>query len=262
MIDYTFSIQDLEFFLLIVTRVTCFVHTAVFFSTPNVPRRVKVGFSLLFSFLIFRFVVPHMVLDYSTVVGYAALVLKEATAGLLLGFSTNICMYILQFVGTVSDMDIGLSMMSLFDPISRTNTGFTGTMYQYAVLMILCITDMHHWIIRAFIESYELIPTGRAVFDSEKLLDSMIRFFSDYYSIGFRIFMPVFGVMLLLNAVLGIMAKIAPQMNMFSVGMQIKILVGLSVLFVTIGMLPSISDFIFSEMKVMFGRFAEGMYIQ
>ncbi|MBO6147397.1 MAG: flagellar biosynthetic protein FliR [Lachnospiraceae bacterium] len=262
MIDYTFSIQDLEFFLLIVTRVTCFVHTAVFFSTTNVPRRVKVGFSLLLSFLIFRFVVPHMVLDYNTVVGYAVLVLKEAIAGLMLGFSTNLCMYILQFVGTVSDMDIGLSMMSLFDPISRVNTGFTGTMYQYSVLIILCITNMHHWILRAFIDSYELIPTGRAVFNTDRMLASMIEFFTEYYSIGFRIFMPVFGVMLLLNAVLGIMAKIAPQMNMFSVGMQIKILIGLSVLFVTIGMLPSISDFIFNEMKVMFGRFAEGMYIQ
>ncbi len=68
--------------------------------------------------------------------------------------------------------------------------------------------------------------------------------------------------MLLLNAVLGIMAKIAPQVNMFSVGMQLKILIGLGVLFLTIGMLPSISDFIFSEMKVMFERFAGGMAVQ
>ena len=82
---------------------------------------------------------------------------------------------------------------------------------------------------------------------------------TDYIVIGFRIFLPVFGVMLLLNAVLGIMAKIAPQMNMFSVGMQLKILVGLSVLFLTIGMLPAISDFIFSEMKVMFTNFSGGM---
>lgn len=262
MIDYTFSIQDLEFYLLIVTRVTCFVHTAVFFSTGNVPRRVKVGFSLLLSFLLFRFVVPHMTLPYNTIIGYSALVLKEAVAGLLLGFATNMCMYILQFVGTITDMDIGLSMVSLFDPVTRVNTGFTGTMYQYSVLLILCITDMHHWILRAFIDSYELIPTGRPVFDTDKLLVAMMKFFTDYYSIAFRIFMPVFGVMLLLNAVLGIMAKIAPQMNMFSVGMQLKIMVGLSVLFVTIGFLPSISDFIFSEMKVVFADFAEGMYVQ
>ena len=232
---------------------------APFFSTNNVPRRVKVGFSLVVAFLLYRFVVPHYVLQYDTLLGYASLVIKEAMAGVLLGLSTNLCMYIMQFVGTLSDMDIGLSMVNFFDPVTRVSTGFTGTLYQYSLLLILCVTDMYQWILRAFVDSYELIPTGRIVFDMDSLFNSMASFMTDYIVIGFRIFLPVFGVMLLLNAVLGIMAKIAPQMNMFSVGMQLKILVGLSVLFLTIGMLPAISDFIFSEMKVMFTNFSGGM---
>ncbi len=259
MFNYSFSIQDLEFYLLVVTRVSCFVFAAPFFSTNNVPRRVKVGFSLVVAFLLYRFVVPHYVLQYDTLPGYASLVIKEAMAGVLLGLSTNLCMYIMQFVGTLSDMDIGLSMVNFFDPVTRVSTGFTGTLYQYSLLLILCVTDMYQWILRAFVDSYELIPTGRIVFDMDSLFNSMASFMTDYIVIGFRIFLPVFGVMLLLNAVLGIMAKIAPQMNMFSVGMQLKILVGLSVLFLTIGMLPAISDFIFSEMKVMFTNFSGGM---
>ena len=259
MINYSFSIQDLEFYLLVVTRVSCFVFAAPFFSTNNVPRRVKVGFSLVVAFLLYSFVVPHYVLKYDTLTGYATLVVKEAIAGVLLGFSTSLCMYIMQFVGTLSDMDIGLSMVNFFDPVTRVSTGFTGTLYQYSILLILCVTDMYQWILRAFVDSYELIPTGRIVFDTDSLFNSMAAFMTDYVVIGFRIFLPVFGVMLLLNAVLGIMAKIAPQMNMFSVGMQLKILVGLGVLFITIGMLPAISDFIFSEMKVMFTNFSGGM---
>ena len=259
MINYSFSIQDLEFYLLVVTRVSCFVFAAPFFSTPNVPRRFKVGFSLIFAFLLYRFVVPHYVLQYNTLIGYATLVIREAIAGVLLGFSTSLCMYILQFVGTLSDMDIGLSMVNFFDPVTRVSTGFTGTLYQYSILLILCVTDMYQWILRAFIDSYELIPTGRIVFDMDSLFISMAAFMTDFVVIGFRIFLPVFGVMLILNAVLGIMAKIAPQMNMFSVGMQLKILIGLSALFLTVGMLPSISDFIFLEMKVMFQNFAGGM---
>lgn len=259
MINYSFSIQDLEFYLLVLTRVSCFVFAAPFFSTTNVPRRVKISFSLVLAFLLYRFVVPHYVLAYDTLAGYAALVIKEAIAGVLLGFSTSLCMYIMQFVGTLSDMNIGLSMVSFFDPVTRVNTGFTGTLYQYSILLILCVTDMYQWILRAFVESYELIPTGRIAFDVDNLFMAMTSFMTDYISIGFRIYLPIFGVMLLLNAVLGIMAKIAPQMNMFSVGMQLKILVGLSVLFLTMGMLPTISEFIFSEMKVMFTNFAGGM---
>ena len=61
---------------------------------------------------------------------------------------------------------------------------------------------------------------------------------------------------MILNCVLGIMARVAPQMNMFSVGIQIKILTGMSILFLTIGMLPNVANFIFEEMKIMMTAFA------
>ena len=66
----------------------------------------------------------------------------------------------------------------------------------------------------------------------------MISFMVNYIVIGFRICLPIFCVILLLNAVLGILAKVSPQMNMFAVGIQLKILVGLAVLFFSASMLP------------------------
>ena len=56
------------------------------------------------------------------------------------------------------------------------------------------------------------------------------------------------------------LAKVAPQMNMFSVGMQLKVLVGFIVLFLTVFLLPSVADYIFSEIKTMVKLIAEGMY--
>ena len=77
--------------------------------------------------------------------------------------------------------------------------------------------------------------------------------------IGFRIVLPIFCVMLLLNAVLGILAKVSPQMNMFAVGIQMKVLVGLSVIFFTVSMLPATADFIFREMQQLMVSFVEDM---
>jgi flagellar biosynthetic protein FliR len=82
---------------------------------------------------------------------------------------------------------------------------------------------------------------------------------SDYIIIGFRIILPIFASILLLNAVLGIMAKVSPQMNMFAIGMQLKIIVGLSVIFFTVGMLPDAADFLFTEMKKMMVSFIGGL---
>lgn len=65
---------------------------------------------------------------------------------------------------------------------------------------------------------------------------------------------------MILNCVLGIMAKVAPQMNMFSVGMQLKVLVGFVVIFLTVFLLPDIANMILKEIKLMVRLIAEGMY--
>ena len=87
----------------------------------------------------------------------------------------------------------------------------------------------------------------------------MVRFLGDYVVIGFRIVLPVFCSILLLNAVLGVLAKVSPQMNMFAVGLQLKILVGLSVIFFTAGLLPGAADFVFREMEQMIVSFVGAM---
>ena len=81
---------------------------------------------------------------------------------------------------------------------------------------------------------------------------------TDLFVIAFRIILPIFAVMMILNCILGIMAKVAPQMNMFAIGMQMKILIGFLIMFLTIRLLPSISNFVFKEMKKLIVSFIEG----
>lgn len=119
---------------------------------------------------------------------------------------------------------------------------------------------MHHYLLRALIDSYEVIPVNGQVFDWNSLAGSMATFMTDMFVIAFRIVLPIFASMMILNCILGIMAKVAPQMNMFSVGMQLKILTGLVIMYLTVFMLPSVSDNIFKEIKTMVVSFIEGMY--
>ncbi|MCR5421586.1 MAG: flagellar biosynthetic protein FliR [Lachnospiraceae bacterium] len=250
MIDYTFSYDDLEFFLLIFVRISCFVVTAPFFSIQNVPRRVKAGFSFVLAYIVYSTMEVHVVPQYNTVYGYAVLVLKEAIAGLVIGFGANICNSVINLAGRLADMEIGISMVSLFDPTTREQSGFTGVLYQYSIMLIMMVTNLHHYFIRALVETFEIIPIGMAKFESDKIVSIIIRYLDDYVMIAFRICLPVVATIMLTNAVLGILVKSAPQINMFSVGIQIKLLIGLSTLMITIGVLPAASDFIFDEMKV------------
>ncbi|SCX08624.1 flagellar biosynthetic protein FliR [Lachnospiraceae bacterium YSD2013] len=258
MFNFTFSLRDLEFFLLIVVRITCFIHTAPFFGMTNTPNRVKIGLGVLISALVYQTLTPvHP--EYSTVLMYALYVLKEAVTGIIIGYSAAICVAILNFAGHLVDMEIGLSMVSLFDPVSRDSVTISGTYYQYTVLLMLMISGMYQYVLAAIIETFNLIPVSGAVFNSDKILNAMLTFLRDYLALGFRLCLPVFAAMLLLNAILGILAKVSPQLNMFAVGIQLKILLGLGVLFLTVGMMPGASTAILSEMKKMITLFAEAI---
>ena len=258
MIDITFTYADLEFFLLILVRVSCFVHIAPFFGMSNTPRRVKVGLSVFIAFLLYASL-DHTEVIYSSVLGYAVIVIKEAVTGLLIGWGAQLCMTVASFAGSVADMEIGLSMVSLVDPLTRQNATFSGVFYQYMFSLFLIITGMYQYLLQALVDTFTLIPVSGAVFHADALFSSMLRFMSDYIIIGFRICLPIFCVILLLNCVLGILAKVSPQMNMFAVGLQLKVLVGLSVMFITMRMLPGAADFIFTEMKAVIASFVEGM---
>lgn len=259
MIEYTFSLIDFEILLLILVRISCLVYVAPFFNTKNVPALAKIGLSVFVSILIFGSVDTTTV-EYTGVLGYAVIVLKEGITGLLIGLAASVCNSIILFAGNIIDMDIGLSMAQEFDAQTNSQVTITGNMYNYFLLLLLLATNMHHYILRAIVDSFQVIPVNGQVFDWDSLMTSMIRYMGDMFVIAFRIILPVFACIMILNCILGIMAKVAPQMNMFAVGIQMKVLVGLSVLFLTVSLLPGISDFVFTEMKRMIVSMIEGMY--
>ena len=258
MIDYNFSYGDLELFLLIFVRVASFVYIAPFFSMSNTPSRVRVGLAFFISVLLYQ-TGPEQEAAYDTLTGYTIIVMKEAVTGFLIGFGANLCTAVVSFAGQIADMEMGLSMASLFDPATKQQTTITGVYYNYMVLLLLMISGMHRYLLKALAETYELIPINGAVFHDDALLQALITFMGDYIIVGFRICLPIFAVMIILNAVLGILAKVSPQLNMFAVGIQLKVLVGFCVLFVTTAMLPDAAGFIYEQMKRMVVSFVRVM---
>ena len=108
-------------------------------------------------------------------------------------------------------------------------------------------------------ETFTLIPISGVHINTDRLLEILINFLSNYIIIGFRICLPVFASITLMNIVLALLAKLAPQMNMFSVGIQLKLLAGLSVIVITVTLLPDICNFISDQIQQMMVSIVEGM---
>ena len=197
-------------------------------------------------------------LNYTDVIGYAVIVFQEGSTGLLIGFSANICNSIVLFAGNIIDMDIGLSMASEYDPTLKDQTTISGSLYYYTVFLLLMVSGLYQFLISAIVDTYTIIPiNGLSV--NPSLYSSVVTLVSDYFIIGFRIALPVFVSLLIVNCVLGILAKVASQLNMFAVGIQIKILAGLVIMFVTVGLLPQIANFIYQNIKAAVKLIAGGL---
>lgn len=247
--ELAFTVEQLEFYLLVIVRISAFIVTAPFLSNVNIPRQVKTGLAVFLG-LVAAGTVKYEPLEYIGVIGFAGVIMKELVVGLALGYIASVCMYIVNFAGQFVDMEIGLSMANMMDPSTRIQSTITGNYYSYMVMFMMFATNMHYYVIEAILDSFKLVPVGR-VFIHGEMYKIAVKFMVDYFIIGFRIVLPVFAAILLINIVLGILVRVAPQMNMFVIGMQVKIFVGLIILLLVVEMIPTVADFIFEEMKTM-----------
>ncbi len=241
-----FTLENLEFLLAVLVRISAFVFVAPVFSLKNMPARVKILLSVAVAVIIYC-VSSVRVVEYNGVIGYAALLVKEAIVGLILGLFSNLAYYILGFAGQMIDMEVGLSNTQELDPQSQVSVTISSSILNYSVILTLLVTNMHLFILKAIIDSFTAVPVGGLVLHGD-IYKQYLVYICDYMIIAFRIILPEFAAMLVVNTVLAILAKAAPQLNMFVIGYQLKIFVGLTVLAVMLLLLPGISDMIFENM--------------
>lgn len=242
-----FTVEYLEIILLILVRMASMVATAPFFNLTNIPVKVKVGLSFFLSMIALQFV-DYTTVEYIGILGYAILVLQESITGVIIGISSAFCLYILNFSGHMIDMEIGFSMAMEFDPTTNVQSTISANLFSQLFLVLFVVSDMHYFLIDTIYDSYQLIPIGGASVKGN-FLAVILTYITDYFIIGFRIVLPVFSCILVINIVLGILAKVAPQMNMFVIGMQLKVFVGLFLVFLVMGLMPNVTDFLFTEMQ-------------
>ncbi len=259
MVNATFSLQTFEYFLLILVRISACIFAAPYFNIRGVPSRTKIGMAGCIAIMLTG-ILPEQNLAYTGIMEYGVIVVKEGITGLLIGYSASICNSIVLFAGALIDMQIGFSMAQEYNPMTQMTESITGSFYNYLTMLVLLATNMYHYVIRAICDSYQLIPISQQNFQWNYLLEGIISYMSALIILGFRITLPVFACMMVINCVLGIMAKVSPQMNMFAVGMQLKVLIGLIVLYLAVTLIAGVADSAAQEMKRLVVYMIKGMY--
>jgi flagellar biosynthesis protein FliR len=242
-------LQAFSGFLLTFCRIASFFVVAPIFSSRNVPAPFKVGLSFFVALLTFSALGAQPVPMDSL---YIMAVLKEILVGLMLGFIGYIFFTVVQVSGSFVDMQMGLSMANIIDPMTGASTPIIGNLkYMVAVLLFLSFNG-HHLLLQAIMDSYDWIPMQNDAFvkmyDGE-LSEFMIRTFTDSFGIAFKMAAPLVAALFLTDIGLGILARTAPQFNIFVIGVPLKILVGFILL-----------AFLFPGMIFLFQTLFEAMF--
>lgn len=242
-------LQAFSGFMLAFCRIASFFVVAPIFSSRNVPNSFKIGLSFFVALLTFSALGAQPVPVDSL---YIIAVLKEILVGLMLGFIGYMFFTAVQISGSFIDMQMGLSMANIIDPMTGASTPVIGNLkYMVATLLFLSFNG-HHLLLQAIMDSYSWIPLQNEAFVKMydgQLSEFMVRTFMDAFGIAFKMAAPMVAALFLTDVGLGILARTAPQFNIFVIGVPLKILVGLILL-----------AFLFPGMIFLFQTLFEAMF--
>ena len=229
----------LTLFLMITGRMTGLVVFNPLFGRRGVPNVVKAGFILLLSVSVFA-MTPLRLEVPATLLGLAFTFLMEMLLGYVLGLIVNFFFYIPLLAGSVIDMQMGLSMAATYDPSSGIQVTATSNVFNILMSLLFFAANGHHTLIRIFTNSGLVVPYG-AVALGENFYASMVQIFLDCTLLGVKMAMPILAAELMGQVGMGILMKAIPQINVFAINIELKVIVGLAMLLI---LLVPISDFL------------------
>ena len=235
-------------YLLVLTRVTGIFVIAPFFGSLNIPAHIRVGTAVAFSFVLFPIVDSYgPVSAPDNVFLYAVAVAGELFVGWLIGFVGYISFAAITMAGKVMDMQVGFAIVNVVDPTSGQQIPLIGSFLYNLAIIILLVTNGHHMILAALVESFRTVPiAGLEPNISMALL--IANFTNGIFLTGMKIAMPITFALLLTNVGLGILARTMPQMNIFVVGIPMQLMIGITVLSMVIPFYVLFLDVLFHEM--------------
>jgi flagellar biosynthetic protein FliR len=224
------SEKQLLGFLLALTRISALIAVAPIFGNQTVPKQLRLFLALLLTVTMVPIIKVDRGVEILTMSAFFPLVFKELIVGLFLGFNTKLIFEGFQFAGRMISNQMGLSVAELIDPESGSQTSPIGNFFGMLTLVLFLNLNGHHMILAALYKSFELTPVGGKAWLALAAQKDMMMLFNSIFVIGVKLAAPAMVSLFLMEASMGIMARIVPQMNIFFVGQPLRLGVGMFII--------------------------------
>lgn len=227
----SFTAADAERFVAAIAlpflRVLALYSSAPLFSHGSVPRPARIGLAALTAALVAPTLPPPPGVPLVSA-GGLALIVGEIAIGLAIGFFLKLLFAAVELAGDAIGLQMGLSFAAFVDPQNQVPAPIVGSFLNIVLILVFLATNGHLTLLGALADSFGRWPVGSPPEWSDAA--TVVAHGSFLFEIGLRIALPVLGVLLMVNLALGVLARTAPQLNLFAVGFPLTLIGGLAAL--------------------------------
>lgn len=234
----TFDMNQYLIFLLASCRTAGVIFFNPIFGRNSVPAIMKVGLSLAIAMFAVFELGTTQVINYSALEFIAAM-LQGFVIGIVIGFIMTLFLSVFQLGGEVMDMQMGLSMASMYDPATRANISVTGNLLTAMYVLIFFISNAHLALFAVVIQSFQVIPLGVGQV-SNQVAVYFIELMYYIFLYAVQLSLPIIVTEIIAEFAVGILMRLVPNINVFVINIQIKVIIGLIIILTII---PALANF-------------------
>jgi len=219
--------------LLVFFRFMAFIVLVPGLSHKAIPTSFKVLFSLTLSLSIYPVVKPYLILLDGSFSGFVIAAIRETSIGLLMGFVCYLTFESIQLAAQLLGLQMGLGTAALLDPVNQANVSLIVPLHTWMALSLFFIGNFHHETLYSFISSFYITRKNELTFMGNKeLLAQVIGISAKLFSLSVRISAPITALILLTNMMIGVLARLIPQMNVILFSFPITIVLSLAGIYI------------------------------
>lgn len=240
------DIEQTMLFSLIFMRMSGFILLNPILGRNNIPGIAKGGMIMVFTLLIYSFSSAQVPEPVNSI-EFSVLLVKEFAMGYAIGFVMDLFLMVITYAGAIMDFQMGLSMSTIYDPQSNAQMALTGSLWNAYIVLLFFAVDGHLALIKLVIQSSEIVPYGQAVLGT-KVAWAMMEVFIQCTVMAVKFSFPIIAIEFLTEMAVGIVMKMIPQINIFVVNIQAKIVVGFLMLIFLFSPMSDYAGNIISQM--------------
>ncbi|MBD5118132.1 MAG: flagellar biosynthetic protein FliR [Clostridiales bacterium] len=219
-------------FLFITARVSGFILFNPILGRANIPVTFRTGMTLVLSVFVAS-VSTLQVTEPAGLIELCVRLLLEIAVGFLLGIAVNFFFYIPQLAGSMIDTQMGMTMNQMYDPGSSANLSVTGQLLNTLMTLLFFAGGGHLTLLRLFLTSQDVVPLGM-VSIGLPAYNLLLELFVECTVLGIKLCMPILVAELIAQVGMGVLMKVIPQINVFAINIELKVIVGLALLLVLV----------------------------